>query len=178
MFTETTEREKMELVETHATELAKLWGDMDLETHSYTEYLQNVHRQLHELHKMVASSFNEVQAWCLPFPREVKTVPDTVWQLNDNFTILVVEGILSMLNNKGSQELGRLHRLAASSDAAILQDVPEDVWKLAGWIVRKWWKSHGLLEALHRLEAANAMIVSDTDSGELMSWIANWLIKW
>jgi hypothetical protein len=98
-----------------------------LETHSYTEYLQNICRRLHELHKMVASSFNEVQAWCLPFPREVKMVPDTIWQLNDNFTILVVEGILSMLNNKGSQELGRLHRLAASSDAAVLQDVPEDV---------------------------------------------------
>jgi hypothetical protein len=60
--------------------------------------------------------------------------------------------------------LGRLHGLAASSDAAILQDVPEDVRKLVGQKVQKWWKPHGLPEALHRLEVANATTVSDTDS--------------
>jgi hypothetical protein len=27
---------------------------------------------------------------------EVKAVPDTVWRLNDNFTILGIEGVLSM----------------------------------------------------------------------------------
>jgi hypothetical protein len=88
---------------------------MDLEIHSYIEYRQNVHRWLRKLHKIVASSFNEVQVWCLPFPgkgtkieemielvvREVKLVPDTVWQLNNNFTVLDVESILSMLNNEG-----------------------------------------------------------------------------
>jgi hypothetical protein len=92
-FTENTEQEKTELVETHATELAKLRGDLDLETHSYTEYRLNVHRWLCELHKIVASSFDEVKPQYLPFPgrgtkieemtdwvaREVKTVPDTVW---------------------------------------------------------------------------------------------------
>jgi hypothetical protein len=80
-------------VETHAAELTGLWGDMDLETHSYTEYHQNVHHWLHELHEVVASYFNEVHVGCLPFPGkgakveemiewvvgEVKTVPDTVW---------------------------------------------------------------------------------------------------
>jgi hypothetical protein len=40
---------------------------------------------------------------------EVKAVLDTVWQLNDNFTVLGIEGILSMLNHEGYQELGRLH---------------------------------------------------------------------
>jgi hypothetical protein len=60
--------------------------------------------------------------------------------------------------------LGRLHELAASSNAAVLQDVPEDMRKLAGWLVRKWWKPHGLPEALHWLEATNATFVSDTDS--------------
>jgi hypothetical protein len=91
-------------------------------------------------------------------------VPDTIWQLNDNFTVLVVEGVLNMLNGEGCQELSRLHELAASSDATALQDVPKDVRKLAGWIIRKWWKTHGLPEALHRLEATNAMTVSVTDS--------------
>jgi hypothetical protein len=32
---------------------------------------------------------------------EVKVVPDTVWRLNDNFTILGIEGALNMLNGEG-----------------------------------------------------------------------------
>jgi hypothetical protein len=51
---------------------------------------------------------------------EVKAVPDTVWWLNDNFTVLGIEGVLSMLWSKGCQELDRLRSLAASHDAAIL----------------------------------------------------------
>jgi hypothetical protein len=58
---------------------------------------------------------------------EVTTVPDTVWQLNNNFTVLAVKGVLSMLNSKGYQELGRLGELATSSDASVLQHVPNDV---------------------------------------------------
>jgi hypothetical protein len=69
-----------------------------------------------------------------------------------------------MLNGEGCQELGRLHGLAASSDTTVLQDVPEDVWKLAGWIVRSWWKTHGLPKALCRLEAANVTTVSVIDN--------------
>jgi hypothetical protein len=34
---------------------------------------------------------------------------NTVWQLNDNFVILAIEGVLNMLNDEGCQELGRLH---------------------------------------------------------------------
>jgi hypothetical protein len=32
---------------------------------------------------------------------EVKVVPNTVWQLNDNFTILGIEAVLNMLNGEG-----------------------------------------------------------------------------
>jgi FtsZ-binding cell division protein ZapB len=68
MYTEKVERENAELVESHAMKLAKLRGDLDLETRSYTEYCLNVRRWLHELHNTVASSFDEVKAQCLPFP--------------------------------------------------------------------------------------------------------------
>jgi hypothetical protein len=125
MFAEKAKQEKMEL--------ARLRGDMDLETHSYIEYWLNVRRRLHDLHE-VALLFDEVKAWCLPFlgrgtkieevihwvAREVKTVSDTVWQWNGNFAILAIEGVLSMLNGKGCQELGRLHGLTFSSDAAVV----------------------------------------------------------
>jgi hypothetical protein len=53
-------------------------------------------------------------------------VPDTVWLLNDNFVILAVEGILSMLNSEGCQELSSLCGLGGSNDAIVLQGVPKD----------------------------------------------------
>jgi hypothetical protein len=69
---------------------------------------------------------------------------DTISRLNNNFAILGIEGVLSMLNGEGCQELGRLRDLDGSHDAAVLEDVLEDVHKLVGQIVRKWWKPHGL----------------------------------
>jgi hypothetical protein len=141
-------------VEAHAVEVAILHGDIDLETRSYTEYQQTVHCWLHELHEIVASSFDEVQVQRLPFPNkgtkveemidcvvgEMKVVPDTVWWLNDNFVVLGTKGVLNMLNDEGCQELHRLHDLDPSCYATMLEDVPEGVHKLAGRIVRRWWK--------------------------------------
>jgi hypothetical protein len=69
---------------------------------------------------------------------------DTISRLNNNFAILGIEGVLSMLNGEGCQELGRLRDLDGSHDAAVLEDVLEDVHKLVGQIVRKWWKPHVL----------------------------------
>jgi hypothetical protein len=62
----------------------------------------------------------------------VKAVPDMIWQLIDNFTILGIEGVLSMLSGEGCQEFGRLRDLAGSCDTAVYKDVLEDVHKLAG----------------------------------------------
>jgi hypothetical protein len=67
-FTEKAEQEKMKLAEAHTMELAKLHGDLDLETLSYTEYRHTVCRRLHELHETVASSFDKLKAQCLRFP--------------------------------------------------------------------------------------------------------------
>jgi hypothetical protein len=69
-----------------------------------------------------------------------------------------------MLNGEGCQELGRLDDLATSCDATMLEDVPEDVHKLAGRIMRRWWKPHGLPLALCHLEAACAATVSHYDN--------------
>jgi hypothetical protein len=43
-------------------EVAKLHGDLDLEVHSYTEYHQTMCHRLREVHEIVPSSFDEVQA--------------------------------------------------------------------------------------------------------------------
>jgi hypothetical protein len=69
-----------------------------------------------------------------------------------------------MLNDEGCQELNRLRDLTASRDAAILEDVPEDMHKLVGLIMQRCWKPHGLPEALRQLEAARVMTVSYSDN--------------
>jgi hypothetical protein len=90
---EKAEHDKTKVAETNAAKLTKLYADLDLENHSYTEYRQTMRRRCHEFHQPVASSFEEVKVHCLPFPdksvkleemidwvvREVKAVPDTVW---------------------------------------------------------------------------------------------------
>jgi hypothetical protein len=50
MFTKKVERKKMELAETHAMELARVKGELDLETQSYTNYRLNVRHRLRYLH--------------------------------------------------------------------------------------------------------------------------------
>jgi hypothetical protein len=141
---ERAEHDKTKLAEAHAAEVTKLHANLDLETYSYAEYRQNVHHRLHELLEAVASSFEEVKVQCLPFldkgmkveemidwvVGEVKAVPDTAWQLNDNFTILGIEGVLSILNGEVYQEFGRLHDLAGSRDTVVLEDILEDVHKM------------------------------------------------
>jgi chromosome segregation ATPase len=62
ILTEKIEREKVELNESHGMKLAKLRGDLDLETRSYTEYRQSVCSWFCKLHETVSSLFNEVQA--------------------------------------------------------------------------------------------------------------------
>jgi hypothetical protein len=69
-----------------------------------------------------------------------------------------------MLHGEGCQELNRLRELVASLDAAVLEDVPEDVHRLLGQIMRRWWKPYGLPEAFRRIEAAHAVTVSYSDN--------------
>jgi uncharacterized coiled-coil protein SlyX len=69
-FAKKAEHDKKKLAEAHAAKLTKLHTDLDLETHSYTEYHQTVRCRLHQLHEAIASSFEEVKAQCLPFPQQ------------------------------------------------------------------------------------------------------------
>jgi hypothetical protein len=66
---EKTDQEGEQHAETQA-KLRKLYNNLDLETHSYPEYCQNMHGRLHDLHKALASSFDEVKVQCMPFPNK------------------------------------------------------------------------------------------------------------
>jgi hypothetical protein len=124
------------------------------------DYLLNVRHCLHNLHEVLVASFREVRAWCLPFPtrnapienyidwfeEEVRVVSGIVWQLNDNFVILAIEGI---------------------------EAIPAEVQKVAGRLVRRWCKNHGLPENLHRLEAGNTEMVSDANAFDIRASFCN-----
>jgi hypothetical protein len=94
------------------------------------------------------------------FEEEVKAVSRAVWQLNDNFVVLAIEGVLNMLHSSDCQELSVLHDLGALSDTSVIEDIPGEVHKIARHLVWRWWKNHGLSEALCRLEGASVEMVS------------------
>jgi hypothetical protein len=72
-----------------------------------------------------------------------------------------------MLSNEGCQELGHLRKLAASQDASVLPDVLDEVQWLAGQIMQKCGKPHGLPEALRRLETAISVTISGINNWKL-----------
>jgi hypothetical protein len=86
------EQEKTNLAGAPAVEVAKIQEGLNEGTQNYTDYCLNVCHYLRKLHEVVASSFEEVMARCLPVPArgvkmeemidwvagEVQTVPDTV----------------------------------------------------------------------------------------------------
>jgi hypothetical protein len=119
MLVDKTEQEKAELAKARATKLVRVKEELDKETQDYTDYRLNMWHRLRDLHGVVASSFGEVKPWCLPFPiqnakveelidwvgEELKVMSDTMWQLNDNFVVLPIEGVLNMLLGAGCQDL-------------------------------------------------------------------------
>jgi phage host-nuclease inhibitor protein Gam len=151
---EKAEQEKAEIAEAHTVELAEVRDELAKETQGYMDYCLYVRQCLRDLHEMLAASFGEVMVQWLPFltrnasveelinwvAEEVKAVPRTVLQLNDNFIMLAIEGVLNMLHGTNCQELPKLRELAASSNVSIIEDVAVEVRKLAGCLVRRWWK--------------------------------------
>jgi hypothetical protein len=77
-FVAKAEQEKVELMEAHAMELAEMEEELDKETQGYTDYRLNVQCCLWGLHEVLASSFREVKALCLPFPTQSAKVEDLI----------------------------------------------------------------------------------------------------
>jgi hypothetical protein len=60
-----------------------------------------------------------------------------------------------MLAGVECEHLPELRRLAMSCDALLLHDVPEDLGRIAGRLVRNWWTHHGLPCCMQRVEEDN-----------------------
>jgi hypothetical protein len=68
----------------------------------------------------------------------VKSLSGVFRQLNDNFVVLAIEGVLNMLRSSGCRDLSALYQLVNSSDASVVEDVPAEVQKLADRLVSRW----------------------------------------
>jgi hypothetical protein len=105
------EREKSDVVEAHTTQLAEVEEKLVKLTQDYRDYHWDVQHCLRELHEVLMALLGEVGARRLPFPamnvliddyiswfeEEVKVVLGVLWQLNDNFVVLAIKGVLNML---------------------------------------------------------------------------------
>jgi hypothetical protein len=64
---------------------------------------------------------------------------------NKNFLCYCLIGVHRMLyKNTDCDHLDGLEAIMNSSDASLLSDIPDEIAKLSGHIVKKWWTSHGL----------------------------------
>jgi hypothetical protein len=62
-----------------------------------------------------------------------------------------VAGILRMLVGVECGHLPELQKLATSSNASLLQNVPDKLGKIAGKLVRNWWTNHRILSRENKL---------------------------
>jgi hypothetical protein len=93
------------------------------------------------------------------FKGEIQTLSGTFAEANKNITCFAVAGILKMLEETGCERVPELRRLAASSDASLLKEIPEDIRKIAGKLVRRWWTHHGLPFCMQHLNEDNQVSI-------------------
>jgi MoaA/NifB/PqqE/SkfB family radical SAM enzyme len=65
------------------------------------------------------------------FKTEVRALPVTFAKANQNITNYTVAGIFKMLAVVNYEHLPELRKLATSSDASLLHEIPSDIGKIA-----------------------------------------------
>jgi hypothetical protein len=78
------------------------------------------------------------------FDEEIQALPTAVIKANKNFLCYCIAGVLRMLYENGCSHVDELQTLMNSCNASILDDIPEEIGRLAGRIVWKWWATYGL----------------------------------
>jgi hypothetical protein len=63
------------------------------------------------------------------FNGEMQALPDTFAEANQNITCYAAAGILKMLARVGCEHLPELQKLAVSSNASLLHEIPTDIGK-------------------------------------------------
>jgi hypothetical protein len=68
----------------------------------------------------------------------------TIAKANKNFVCYAVVGVLRMLYDNGCDHIEGLQTIMTSCDASIWEDLLEELSKLIGRLVKKWWTRHDL----------------------------------
>jgi hypothetical protein len=126
--------------------------------------------RLRELRKELDKSLGELGRGCLNYPEkggtiggiinwfmgEIQALPDFFTEANKNISCFAMAGsILKMLEVSGCGHVSELWPMAVSSDASVLRDILEDIKKITGRLVRRWWTNHGLPECMRHLKEDN-----------------------
>jgi hypothetical protein len=87
---------------------------------------------------------------------KVRALPTTFPECNKNITgSALVGGVFKMLVVVECEHLLKLKKLALSCDASILQDVPDDIGRIAKKREKNWWTNHGLPYCMQKIEDEN-----------------------
>jgi hypothetical protein len=89
------------------------------------------------------------------FQADVEAMPTAFTECNENITCYVLIGIFKMLVGEVCEHLLELKKLALSCDASLLQDVPNDLGRIAKKLVKNWWTKHGLPYCMQKMEEEN-----------------------
>jgi hypothetical protein len=88
------------------------------------------------------STIGEIVKW---FDKEIQALSGAIFKANKNFLCYCLVGVLKMLyENTKCDHVAGLEAIMNSCDASIFDDIPEEIAKLSGCIVKRWWTSHGL----------------------------------
>jgi hypothetical protein len=132
-------------------------------------FRQQLCTKLHGLRQELEKSIGELGGRCLDFPNtggtirrildwfkgEVQALPDTFAEANQNITCFTVAGVLKRLVEIGCKHMPELWKLAGSSNASLLHEIPADIRKIARKVVRRWWTHHWLPYYKQRLKEDN-----------------------
>jgi hypothetical protein len=121
-------------------------------------YLVRHRKKLHKFRANLEAAVNEIGVKCLTYPgkcstigeviewfdKEIQALSNAIVRANKNFLCYCIAGVLRMLYDNDCGHVEELQTIMNSCNASILHDIPDEIGKLSGCIVRKWWSTYGL----------------------------------
>jgi hypothetical protein len=133
-------------------------------------------RKLCDLQFHLEKAVNDFGAGCLPYPgknstisniirwfdNEIKALLATIVKVNKNFVCYAFVGVLRMLYDNSCDHIEGLQSIMASCDSSILQDLPEELTKLMGQLLKKWWTEQGMPDVMNHFHKKPVMRMFST----------------
>jgi hypothetical protein len=131
-------------------------------------FQDSVHRRVAELRRDTETFVSTLGGWSAEFPSdaslsdffkwfpmEIKSMPTSFAECNENITCYTLIGIFQMLAGGVCEHVSELRELDHSDDASILQNFPLETGGTVKRLVKIWWNVHGLLYCMRKIEEEN-----------------------